>query len=238
MSTKVRRGPLTDEEVQQCKALLGKPPVLSTEEGSHFQAIYDRILVALDPWDVIQLIKIWHYVCTAWVMNRLIRHGTVAIERLAQQTLAHEAQRAKAQKARKDSLVRATAEELSQTPADVAKLVTLEDKVMGSISAIDTMFEYKVTEMDHNKALRAGIAFQEQIDRLVSSHAKRCADILRELDHYRAGLGELTRRTFNEELEAEDQAVQAYAAEKHAWLARSTEGYKNDNPPNTIKAAE
>ncbi len=34
MGTKIQKGPLTADEVEQCKAFLGPPPVLSTAEES------------------------------------------------------------------------------------------------------------------------------------------------------------------------------------------------------------
>ncbi len=77
------------------RRLLGPPPVLSMVEETRFWKFFDRTAAVLEPSNMNQVYKIWHYFCSEWVMNCSIRNGTVAVE-----------QRAKARKARKEALIK------------------------------------------------------------------------------------------------------------------------------------
>ena len=131
------------------------------------------------------------YVFEAWHINRLRRHGVVAIERWYRQSQAYQVQRAKVLKTRRDDRVNELAERLGQTPADLAQLIHLEDKVLEGVGDIDDLFARKASEMEHDRALEKSIQFHEQLERLIESATARRNDALRQLELYRKGLGQL-----------------------------------------------
>ena len=119
MGTKIQKGPLTADEVEQCKAFLGPPPVLSTAEGVRFWKGFNRIVSVLEPWDADQVKKIWPWFCALWVMNGLMRRGPVVVEHLSQQDLEPPALRAKVRKACKEALAQMKAKLVVDAPSVV-----------------------------------------------------------------------------------------------------------------------
>ena len=158
---------MTDNELHQCMMLFGPLPVLTSEDTEQFQEIFNRVIACLAPRDMIDLMFIRDYVFKAWHINRLRRHGVVAIERWYRQSQAYQVQRAKVLKTRRDDRVNELAEQLGQSPADLARLIHLEDKVLEGVGDIDDLFARKASEMEHNRALEKSIQFHEQLERLI-----------------------------------------------------------------------
>ncbi len=194
---------MNDAEMHKCMMLFGPLPVLTTENTEQFQEIFNQVIACLSPQDMIELMFIRDYVYEAWHINRLRRHGTVAIERWYHQSQAYQAQRIKVLKARRDDCVNKLAERLGQKPVDIAELIRLEEKVLEGVDDIDNLFERKATEMEHNRALEKSIQFHEQLDRMIELATARRNDALRQLERYRDGLSQLvveaTVQVINEE---------------------------------------
>jgi len=184
-------GSLNETELHKCLMLFGPLPVLTTESTEQFQEIMNQAIACVSPRDIMELMFIRDFVSESWQINRLRRHGTVAIERWYHQSQAYQVQRAKVLKARRDDRVNELAERLGQQPADIAELVHLEDKVLEGVADIDNLFARKATEMEHNRALEKSIQFHEQLERMIESATKRRNDALRQMEHYRKGLGQL-----------------------------------------------
>ena len=187
----------------QVKGLFGPPPVLSTEQPEQFEELFRRMIACLKPRDTVELILIRHFVYALWEIERLTRYGTVAIERWYRETLQLRAQQEKLQKARKEDLAWKHAEKNSTKPADIARLVALEDSFLEVLTDTDEIMERRATEFEHNRAFGKGIAFQERLDKLIASRIARRNDALRQLELYRAGLGQLAQNAASEILEAE-----------------------------------
>src|SRR6185295_15443234 len=92
-----------------------------------FEELFRRIVACLKPRDTLELILIRHFVYAFWEIERLTRYGTVAIERWYRETLQMRAQQEQLQKARKEDLAWKDAVKNSTKPADLARLVALED---------------------------------------------------------------------------------------------------------------
>jgi hypothetical protein len=127
----------------------------------------------------------------------------VAVERWYQQSLEFQAQRAKAQSARKETLANSLAERMTQRPPEVANLLHLEGKVLDSAAEIDEILLRTPTELQHNRALEKSMLFQEQLDKLIASATKRFNETLELFEHYREGLGQRLRRVAEEVLKAD-----------------------------------
>jgi hypothetical protein len=187
----------------QVKGLFGLPPVLSTEQPEQFEELFRRMVACLKPRDTVELILIRHFVYAVWEIERLSRYGTVAIERWYRETLQLRAQQEKLRKARKEDLAWKNAEKNSAKPADIAQLVALEDSFLEVLTDTDEVMERRASEFEHNRAFGQGIVFQERLDKLIASRVARRNDALRQLELYRAGLGQLAQNAASEILDAE-----------------------------------
>lgn len=76
-----------------------------------------------------------------------------------------------------------------------------------SASDVDEILDRAPSEIDHNKALEAGIVFEEQLDRLINSALARRINTLEQLEFYRQGLGKQWRRVSDEIIDAEATEV-------------------------------
>ena len=188
---------------EQVKGLFGQPPVLSTEQPEQFEELFRRMVACLKPRDTVELILIRHFVYAVWEIERLSRYGTVAIERWYRETLQLRAQQEKLRKARKEDLAWKNAEKNSAKPADIAQLVALEDSFLEVLTDTDEVMERRASEFEHNRAFGQGIVFQERLDKLIASRVARRNDALRQLELYRAGLGQLAQNAASEILDAE-----------------------------------
>jgi len=186
----------------QVKDLFGPAPVLSTEQ-LEVDELFRRMVACLKPRDTVELILIRHFVYAVWEIERFSRYGKVAIERWHRETLQLRAQQEKLRKARKEDLAWKNAERNSAKPADIAQLVALEDSFLEVLTDTDEIMERRASEFEHNRAFGQGIAFQERLDKLIASRVARRNDTLRQLELYRAGLGQLAQTAASEILDAE-----------------------------------
>ena len=182
------------------KVLFGPPPILSTEDRGRFEDVFDAVIDALKPEDFVVLLQVRHFVESTWIVDRLTRHGTVAIERWFRQSPEYREERLKLEKSRKEGLARKRAEQASQTPPDIAHLVALEDTVVDVDTNVGEILDRDATEFEHNRAFERNILFQERLDRLMNSATKRANDALRQLELYRTGLGQAVERTTQQAL--------------------------------------
>jgi hypothetical protein len=187
----------------QVQGHFGPPPVLSTEQPEQFDELFRRMVACLKPRDTLELILIRHLVYAVWEIERLTRYGTVAIERWYRETLQLRAQQEKLRKARKEDLAWKNAEKNSTKPADIAQLVALEDSFLEVLTDTDGIMECRASEFEHNRAFGQGIVFQERLDKLIASRVARRNDAVRQLELYRAGLGQLAQNAASEILDAE-----------------------------------
>jgi hypothetical protein len=79
---------------------------------------------------------------------------------------------------------------------------------MSSVDDVDAILDREPTEIEHNKALEAGIVFQEQLDRLINSSLKRRNEAIEQLDFYRAGFGQRWREISDQILDAEATEIE------------------------------
>jgi hypothetical protein len=112
-------------------------------------------------------------------------------------------------RARKEDQAWKDAEKNNSKPADIARLVALEDSVFEMVSDTDEIMERRATEFEHNRAFQTGIRFQEQLDKLIASRIAGRNDALQQLEHYRAGLGQLAQKAADEILDAEFEEIKS-----------------------------
>lgn len=200
--------PMTKAKLDHCLALFGPPPILSSEGQKEFEEIFHLVAQCVKPHNMVEVVYLWHFVCASWIIKRLIRHGTVAIERHAQQIRGFHTERARLRQERKAGQEHREVQKLTQNPPDVAHLVSLQKNVDGLISETDAIFEDADLERDHNKALQQGIALHEKLNALIISQTGIRNNSLRQLELFRMGLGQLASEATEQILEGECKEVE------------------------------
>lgn len=189
------------------KQLLGPAPILSTESVERFDQIFDQLIAALEPQDMVEGILIRDFAVPSWEINRNVRYRTLSLERSFKQSLDFQVQRIKSQNAKKQDLREKLAQTLAKTPADIAHLTQLESKVFSSDKDVDEILKRTPSELDHCHALEKTIDFHKDVEFLITSLTKRRNEALQMLELYRAGLGKRVDETMNKILDAEYQVV-------------------------------
>ena len=196
---------LSEAELLRYLDLLGSPPILSTENPEHYKEIFLLVAACVKPQNMIEVMHLWHYTCASWFIKRYMRHATLAIERHAAQISAFHAARAALRHQRKSGFERVEVRKLTESPADVARLVRLENNIDAAVHDVDAILD--TAERDQNKALQQGIALQEQLNTLIISQAAIRNDALRQLEMFRMGLGKLVREETDKIIEGECREV-------------------------------
>jgi hypothetical protein len=176
-------------------ALLGKPPVLSSEDEKQFTELFYQVADCVKPQNMVEMIYQWRFNCATWLINRYTRHSTVAIERFAKQNREFRAQRAKLREQRQSAQVSREIDKLTESPADLAGLVQLERNHEDIVRDTDAIFAAADLERDHNKALQQSMALQEQLNALIVAQSRIRDEALRQLELFRKGLGSLAKET-------------------------------------------
>jgi hypothetical protein len=189
---------MTDDNTKKEKllgsiALFGKPPVLSSEDEKQFTELFHHVADCVKPQNMVEIIYLWYLVCATWLINRYMRHSTVAIERFAKQNREFRAQRDKLREQRQPAQVSREIDKLTESPADVAQLVQLERNFEDMVG--DAIFAAADLERDHNKALQQSIALQEQFNALIVAQTRIRDEALRQLELFRKGLGSVAKET-------------------------------------------
>jgi|GEM_PF-4860980 len=208
----------TKAELLSSVALFGKPPVLSSEDEKQFTELFHRVADCVTPQNPVELIYLRRFVCATWLINRYMRHMTVAVERFAKQNREFREQRSKLREQRQSSQVSREIGKLTESPADVAQLVQLERNFQDMVDDTDTIFVRADLERDHNKALQQSIALHEQLNALIVAQTRIGDEALRQLELFRKGLGSLAKET--------TESVLARQADEHHDLPTA-----GDAPP-------
>jgi hypothetical protein len=199
--------PMSDAELRRNMVLLGPPPVLSTENANDFEEIFLRFAESFKVQDMLMLDLVWHYAANSWFIRRCMRHGTVAIERWSSRNHRTEMAQAQYNKAQYEKQLQSKARQMSRSPADVAEIAALHEKIARTVADIDGILAHKDTEIEHNRALAITAEFQEQIDHLNNSATRRRNDAYDLLERYSTGLGRAVQETFDKIVDAEFEEI-------------------------------
>jgi len=192
---------LTKQQLTEFSALFGPPPVLSSENDENYEAMCNHLMDCLGPVDFLEVLLIKTVLNESWKLIRYYRHQAVGTERRFRQSLAFQGERRRELTARREALARELAEKTGRPLTDFDKLVHLEEVVSSVVDDVDRILDRGATETQHNQALADGIAFQEQLDRLITAAIARRNDALETLELYRNGLGQTWRRISDEVIE-------------------------------------
>jgi hypothetical protein len=185
---------LTPEQLNKFGALFGPPPVLSTENIEHYNDLWKNLSASFMPRDFFEVLLIRQVQNETWKIMRYTSHQAVGVNRRFRENLKFQIKRKKDQKARRDSLTDQLAEKTGRPATELNQLIQLHGLVLSSISDPEEILQRVPTELDHNAALEAGLAFEEQLDRLINSAIRRRNGAIEQLELYREGLGQYWRR--------------------------------------------
>ena len=227
---------LTANEIAHYKALYGPPPVLSTESTEDFDRIFDAVMSAVQPRNIIEFIPMRHFVCAEWMINRYIHHTALALER------KYIDLRRSRVISGKDSGIRMSIERsLVQNACKEGdrNFLSLVDQVEGSNMTMKEIIQTPPKEMDHNRALETSIKVQEQLNDMIVRQTAIRNDCLRQLELYRAGLGKDLEKATKEIVDAEFSEVKSEPALIEAPpLAPEQTSTQNDLPPTNPSQSE
>jgi hypothetical protein len=186
--------------------LLAPVILLSTESVQQFEEVFAKLLSNLNVRDVVEAILARDFAETDWELHRYSRLRGLSFERRFKQSLDFQAQRVKAQRARKQQLTGTIAAQATTKPADIAEVEAMERKVLGA--EIDEILSRTATELDHAHSLEKSISFHKDVETILASINRRRKDALEMLEQYRAGLGKEVERAMNEIIDVEAEVVE------------------------------
>ena len=220
------------------KASVSSTFLLSTEDHNEYRKVLDEVLTVFNPIDPIKEGLVKHYVHDTWQIDRLNRHGTLAIERRYQESKSFRLERAKARKVREEDRARARLVQAGTEPSDIARLVAMEDKVLEAADEVGQIFDTAATESDHNAALERSIGFLEALERMLQNAHRRRRDILHLLELYEAGLADKARRATDNALQANQPKEQPVAEVKDAPAIVPTANVEEDHDVKSQNRSE
>jgi hypothetical protein len=197
------------------------PPVLTSEDLKTYHTIMARFLECLKPRDFVEQIFIKDLTDSTWEIMRYSRHKTMVIEREHERHLEIQAKRRQEELKRKAEIAERIAERAKAAekageskeaePGEQAGAPTsqferwleLEEVIDGSVSDVDEILTAPADELDHAKALQSGIAYFEQLDRLMSVQVAQRNDVLEQIEFYRQGLGRHLRHISDDIIDGE-----------------------------------
>jgi hypothetical protein len=200
---------LTNAQLSDLSALLGEPPVLSSENAENYQLMWKKLIECFTPADLMELLLVQQIQTETWKILRLHRHQALAVERRYRESSQFLAERRKVLKAKKQALAEGLARKTGQPVTEYSMLIELDDNIMSAAADVDKIVAQKPTEIEHNRAMEDGLNFQESIDRLLTSAHKRRNDAVHLLDMYRHGLGQHWREISDKVIDAEASEVSA-----------------------------
>jgi hypothetical protein len=167
-------------------ALLGPPPLLSSESVEHYDQLCDRVADSLGAGDdIIPLILVRRFVDNALENLRYSRHRAITIDRRARQSLQFQDERKQKQQQRKKEAPESIASKLGVLQNDFTLMKELEHIWAKDIRDVEEILDRTPTELEHNSAMEATIHLQGQFDVLINSSARRQDSALELVERYR-----------------------------------------------------
>ena len=201
--------PMTKAKLDHSLGPVGPPPILSSEGQKELEEIFHLVAQCVKPHNMVEVVYLWHFVCASWIIKRLIRHGTVAIERHAQQIRGFHTERAGSDRSAKRVRNTGRCKNSRKTRPTSRTWSVCRKMSTGSISETDAIFEDADLERDHNKALQQGIALHEKLNALIISQTGNQEQLaFRQLELFRMGRGQLASEATEQILEGECKEVE------------------------------
>jgi hypothetical protein len=207
----------------ELRELLGPPPVLSSENVKAYDEMLARFLECLEPRDFMEQMLIKQLADCTWDIKRYTRHKTLAVDRKFRQLRENQAKRAKIL-AQMKAAKSGKAGNDGYPAGELGRMEELEDTVDNTANDVDAILERPAVELDHARALEAGIVYHLQLDQSLNTAVARRDDALEQLERYRRGLGKRRRKAAEEIIDAEFNDVAQESKDPAPPLVPSSEG--------------
>jgi hypothetical protein len=168
--------------------MFGPPPVLSSEDLAHYYDICSRFIRDLDPMGMLEIGLAREVIDSTWEIQRLVRHGVLAVERQFRQSQEFQQNRIAGIKKRRDDEIRDIAQKMGRPPSDFAKWVALECELDAILPDLDEVLDRIPTELEHARSLESAVVYLEQLDRLIKGLYRRRDRAIELLADLRSGL--------------------------------------------------
>ena len=199
--SEVANQPLSEEELNRYRPLLGKPPTLNDEDTERFEVMFLLLVKNLRVWDFVSYDLVFEYAWNAWVMRYCSIHAVTAIKRQVDYVLRGEVTREIWEQ------IQAKANELGLRPTEAAHLVDPNIRVIGKTLNLGKLTPRKATENDNNRALEKTAPFQDHLERRINNATRRRDDAYGLLEMHRVGYGRAVQAISDEILDAEFKEV-------------------------------
>jgi hypothetical protein len=192
----------TESCLAELKSLFGPPPILSSERAKAFDDILDGLVKCFRPADIVEKMLVWDLAVCTWDISRYNRHKSLLVERQYQQHRDMKVKRIEQVASRKE------AAEAAKPANALERLEELEEVMNDAVRDADTILERPAEELDHARALEAGMAYYGQLDNWLSVVHRRRNDVIDQFERYREGLGRHSRKVSDAIIDGEYAEVE------------------------------
>src|SRR5262249_52807893 len=107
--------------------------------------------------------------------------------------------------------------------------------IEAGVADVDEILRRTPAEREHNRALEAGAAFNDQLDKWLNNAKVRLNKTLERLEQYREGLGQRLRQPVHEVLDVEYEEVEGQS--DHAAAPQLAPSEPNGTSPELVTPA-
>ena len=190
-------------DIETFNSMLGPPPVWSTENAESYYKMLNQMLACLGARDFLEQLLIRDVAVITWEIVRLVRQKVLAVERKFRQHLELQAQKAKAEKERREILARSFVEKGTKPRSVAEQAVGLVEFVEQTTEEVAAILRRTPEEIDLARALEAGFDYYERLDRRIDDLMDRRKELLEQLGWYRSDLGQAAQRVSDQIIDAE-----------------------------------
>jgi hypothetical protein len=188
--------------------LFGPPPVLSSENATHYNQMWHQFTALFKPNDIAELMMIRNLVDANWEAQRYVRHRTLSVERRYRQSDEYRQKRAEEIKKRHDAEIERLAQKIGVPASEFLKKCQLDSELEAIKIDMDEIFERIPSEIEHARALESAIDYHLQIETLLNGAMRRRDSAIALLDLYCAGLGHRLREEAEKIIDATATVVE------------------------------
>jgi hypothetical protein len=173
-----------NEDIAKIYALLGDPPVLSTEDRNAYDGVLRGLVASLRPADFFETLLIKHIADDVWEARRNNRQKTLAVERRFRKHVEAMVCRANLDAQRRRLAASDKEQEAASPSTKVMRMYELETFSLDS-AAVEEIFKRIPEELDHAKAMEASIDYYLKLDSMATKALGRQIASFSQLERYR-----------------------------------------------------
>jgi len=200
--------PMPEAELRRKVALLGPPPVLSTEDTETFEVFFFEFAKCFKVRDMLMLMLVWEYTANSWFIRRYARHSALAVDGWFETTRKNSQLAAKSERRRLEIELERKIQYHRTFGNVAAEVSALQEQITMKVEEIAKLeVPQQATERDHNDALQRRVDFVSWLDERISNATRRRKEGYDLIEQYSAGLGRTIQETADAILDAEFRQI-------------------------------